>query len=142
MCSCTDRIAAADSSSRRPQSNSAQLGEHLGGHRHRPVGAEPGHQLATAAPSRSEHSNRQAPRLELTWMSIDGDVVGTTSVMAMVPVLKKRVDVVAVDATNQPLDREAHALGHPSGEDVAEVAGRHDETDRSPSGATARCAVT
>ena len=41
-----------------------------------------------------------------------------------------RQDVVGVGRQHQPPDRQAHALGDPAGEDVAEIAGRHGEGDR------------
>ena len=39
-------------------------------------------------------------------------------------------DVVVVGGDDQPIDRQAHALGRIAGEDVAEIAGRNGEGDR------------
>ena len=44
-------------------------------------------------------------------------------------------DVVLVGGDHQPVDRQPHALRHPAGEDVAEVAGRHREAHRPVRGA-------
>ena len=145
MCSCTDRItAAADSSSRRPQSNSARSSASTSaGTDTDPSARNRAISSATAAPSRSSTSNSRRSRLELTWMSIDGDVVGTTSVMAMVPVLKKRVRMsLRFDATtSRSIGRPMRLATHPA-RMLPKLPVGTTKLTGPPSGATARCAVT
>ena len=38
-------------------------------------------------------------------------------------------NVVDIGGDDEPLDRQAHLLGHPAGKNVAEIAGRHGEGD-------------
>jgi hypothetical protein len=44
-------------------------------------------------------------------------------------------DVIGVGADHQTVDRQAHALGHPAGENVAEIPRGHGERDGAARGA-------
>ena len=80
--------------------------------------------------SRPPASNRMRSKFEATWMSIDGEVVATTS-RGLVGAGRERArqDVVDVGGDHQPVDRQAHAHGDIAGIDVAEIPGRHREGD-------------
>ena len=75
--------------------------------------------------SRSSSSNSSRSKLELTWMSMLGDRLGSTAAHRhVVGVEEARQDVVAVGADDQPRDRQPHPPRRPGGQHVAEIAGR------------------
>ena len=63
-------------------------------------------------------------------MSIEGEAVARhVAHLVGAGLQRAHQDVVDVGGDHQPLDRQAHALRHIAGEDVAEIAGRHREGD-------------
>ena len=83
---------------------------------------------AVAAASRSSSSNSRRSKLELTWMSMLGDRLGSTvGDRHVVRRQEPRQDVVAIGTNDQPRHRQPHATRHPGGEHIAEIAGRHAE---------------
>ena len=121
---CGEWSTRAASSSSRPQSNSVRSASSTSGPTDTvPSARNDAIRSATAAPSRPSTSNNSRSRFELTWMSIDGLVVGTTSRRSIVPVVKNRVRMsLRLDATTRRSIGQPHLLGGPPGEDVAEVA--------------------
>ncbi len=71
---------------------------------------------ATASPSRPYSSNSRRSRLDDTWMSMLGLIVGSTPWICIVPVSKNRARMsLRLVATCSPEIGSAHAPGHPAG---------------------------
>ena len=63
-------------------------------------------------------------------MSIEGDCVASHRPFVAPACERARENIVGIRRDDQPLDRKAHLLGDPAGENIAEIAGRHGEGNR------------